>query len=193
MNGYFFKKRLNIIKDDLMGVVKVFFSGQIIPKYFSRSCIVLLSKVSNPNKLTNLRYICLNNFTSMIISKLVSIRLKTILPSLISSNQFVFVKGTSVSENIMVAQEIIHHILKPNVWSNIIIKHDMDQPYDRVSLSYIFLVLRKMRFDEIFIDMVSRIMVNNWHSLLSILRGMTSFIQKDVSNKVIPYPLPYLF
>ena len=121
MNGYSFQKCWHIIKDELVGVVKALFSGQIIGKYFSHSCIVLLPKVSSPNKFTEFRPISLSNFTSKNISKIVSIKHKPILPPLISSNQSGFVKGRSISENIMLAQEIIHHIKKPNDGSNIII------------------------------------------------------------------------
>nr|XP_019067280.1 uncharacterized protein LOC109119268 [Solanum lycopersicum] len=140
--------------------------GQMIPKYFSHSSVVLLPKVNNPNKLTEFRPISLSNFTSKIISKLVSNRLSPILPSLISANQSGFVKGRSISENIMLAQEIIHQIKKPNIGSNVIIKLDMAKAYDRVSWSYICLVLRKMGFNEVFIDMIWRIMANNWYSII---------------------------
>ena len=161
MNGYFFQKCWNIIKNDLIEVVHAFFSGQMIPRYFSHSCIVLLPKVNNPNKLTEFRPISLSNFTSKIISKLVSTRLSPILQTLISTNQSGFVKGRSIFENIMLAQEIIHQIKKPNIGSNVVIKLDMAKAYDRVSWSYICLVIRKMGFDEVFIDMVWRIMSNN--------------------------------
>ncbi|XP_069145909.1 uncharacterized protein [Solanum lycopersicum] len=166
MNWFFFQKCWNIIKNDLLEVLHAFFSGQMIPKYFSHSCIVLLPKVNNPNKLTEYRPISLSNFTSKIISKLVSNRLSPILPALISSNQSGFVKGRSISENIMLAQEIIHQIKKPNIGSNVIIKLDMAKAYDRVSWSYTCLVLRKMGFDEVFIDMIWRIMANNWYSII---------------------------
>ncbi|XP_015058305.1 uncharacterized protein LOC107004576 [Solanum pennellii] len=108
MNGYFFQKCLHIIKNDLMGVVQAFFSGQMIPKYFSHSCIVLLPKVNNPNKLTEYRPISLSNFTNKIIFKLMSNILRPILPDLISTNESGIVKGRSVSDNVMLAQEIIH-------------------------------------------------------------------------------------
>jgi len=66
----------------------------------------------------------------------------------------------------MLAQEIIHQIEKPTIGSNVLIKLDMAKAYDRVSWSYICLVLRKMGFDEVFIDMTWRIMYNNWYSII---------------------------
>ncbi|XP_015159800.1 uncharacterized protein [Solanum tuberosum] len=140
---------------------------ETIPKSFSHSCIVLLRKVCNPNKFTEFRPISLSNFTSKIISKLVSSRLGPILPELVSLNQSGFVKGRSISENIMLAQEIIHQIKKPNIGSNVVIKLDMAKAYDTVSWSYICLVLRRMGFDEVFIDMIWRIMDNNAAEVLS--------------------------
>ena len=137
MNGYFYQKCWRIIKNDLMGVVQAFFSGQMIPKYFSHSCIVFLPKFNNPNKMTEFRPISLSNFTSKIISKLVSNKLSPILPTLISPNQAGFVKGRSISENIMLAQEIIHHIKKPNIGSNVIIKLDMAKAYDSVMVLHL--------------------------------------------------------
>ena len=66
--------------------------------------------------------ISLSNLTSKIISKLMTNTLSPILPALISPNQSGFVKGRSISENIMLAQEIIHQIKKPNIRSNVSIK-----------------------------------------------------------------------
>ena len=132
-NSYFFKKCLHIMKDDLMGDFKAFFSGKMIPKYFSHSCIFLLPKVTNQNKFTEFRPIIMSNFTINIISKIVSIRLSPILPSLIHSNKSGFIKGRSIYENIMLVQEIIHHIKKPNVRSNVIIIDDITNAYDMVT------------------------------------------------------------
>lgn len=66
----------------------------------------------------------------------------------------------------MLAQEIIHQIKKPTVGGNVVIKLDMAKAYDRISWSYICLVLRRMGFGEMFIDMVWRIMTDNWYSVI---------------------------
>ena len=82
MNGFVFQKCWHIIMNDLMGVVQAFFSGQMITKYFSHSCIVLLPKGNNPNKMTEYRLISRSNITSKIISKLMCNILSPILPAL---------------------------------------------------------------------------------------------------------------
>ena len=166
MNGYFFQKCLHIIKQDLLGVIFASFSGQMIHKHFSHSCIILLPKVSNRNKLKEYRPISLSDFTSKILSKVVSSRLSPILLTLVSLNQLGLVKGRKISENIMLAQEIIYKIRKPNIKSSIIIKLDMAKSYDRVYWAYICLVLKKMIFDEKIVDMVWRIITNNWYYII---------------------------
>lgn len=96
MKGYFFKKCWQIIKTNLMGLLNTFLSSQMIPKYYSHSWIVLLPKVNNLSKLTEIRAISLSNFTRKIISNLLCNRLRPILPSLISPNQSGIVKGRSI-------------------------------------------------------------------------------------------------
>lgn len=145
---------------DLLNVVHSFFCGQTMPKYCSHACLVLLLKINNPTKISEFRPINLSNFTNKIISKILCLRLAPILPGLIFKNQSGFVKGRSISENIMLAQEIIHQIKKPIIGDKVVIKLDMAKAYDRVSWSYISLVMRKMGFGENFIDMVWRIMSN---------------------------------
>ncbi|XP_015068710.1 uncharacterized protein LOC107013272 [Solanum pennellii] len=125
IGGKFYQACWNIIKNDLLAAVQYFFCGHVMPKYMSHACLVLIPKIVQPNRFTDLRPISLSNFTNKIISKLLSMRLAKILPSLISDNQLGFVKGRCITENIMLAQEIIHEIKKPQLGNNAAIKLDM--------------------------------------------------------------------
>ena len=193
MNGYLYKKCLHIIKNDVMEVLQAFFREQMIPKYFSHSCIVFLPIVNNPNKKAEFRPISLSNFTSKIISKIVSKRLSPIIPTLISTNQYRFVKRQNYLRKHCACSINHSSHQKPNVGSNVIIKLDMAKAYDRVSWSYIYLVLRKMGFDEVFIDMLWRIMANYWYSIIVNDKRYGFFIPLENSSKVINFLQPYLF
>ena len=166
IRGKFYQVCFDIIKDDLMAVVLSFFNGKVMPRYMTHACLVLLPKVDHPNQHKDYRPISLSNFTNKIISKILSTRLASILPHIVSMNQSCFVRGRSISENIMLAQEIIHGIKAPKEGRNLVIKLDMVKAYDRVSWAYTCLILRKMGFSEIFIDRIWRIMSNNWYSIV---------------------------
>ncbi|XP_060190835.1 uncharacterized protein LOC132620152 [Lycium barbarum] len=67
------------------------------------------------------RPISLSNVSQKIISKVINDRLANIIPKIISPNQSGFVKGRAIGENVLLAQEIIHDIRKPNKGSNVAI------------------------------------------------------------------------
>ncbi|XP_070045641.1 uncharacterized protein [Nicotiana tomentosiformis] len=162
MNGKFYQACTEIIKFDLMKVVLTFFEGSTMPRYMTSVCLVLLPILKFPNSLTQFRPINLSNFINKIISKIISTRLAPILPRIISGNQIGFVRGRNISENIMLAQEIIHGIKKPNISTNVVIKLNMSKAYDRVSWSFTCIMLRRMGFCERIIDMIWRTLPNNW-------------------------------
>ncbi|XP_049405105.1 uncharacterized protein LOC125868520 [Solanum stenotomum] len=166
IGGKFYQACWNIIKKDLLAAVQSFFCGHIMPKFMSHACLVLVPKIEQPNRFTDLRPISLNNFSNKIISKLLSMRLANILPLLRSENQSGFVRGRSITENIMLAQEITHRIKRPKEGDNVVIKLDMTKAYDIVSWSFTSLVLRRFGFGEFFIDLIWRIMSNNWYSII---------------------------
>lgn len=66
-------------------------------------------------------------------SKILNSRVSSILPKIISKNQSGFIKGRSIFDNILLAQEIICDIHKPNRGGNVVIILDMTKAYDRAS------------------------------------------------------------
>ncbi|XP_060182357.1 uncharacterized protein LOC132612025 [Lycium barbarum] len=114
----------------------------------------------------DMRPISLSNFINKVISRVVQDKLEGILPSLISPNQSGFVKGRCIIENVLLTQEVVTDIRLRGKPANVVLKLDMAKAYDRVSWSYLIRVLRKMGFAEIFIDMVWRLIANNWYSIL---------------------------
>lgn len=108
----------------------------------------------------------LSNFVNKILSKIIHDRLEDIMPMLISSNQSGFVKGRSIIENVLLTQELVTYIAKRGKPANVVLKLDMAKAYDRVSWFFLMKVLRKMGFDSKFVDMVWRLIANNYYSVL---------------------------
>lgn len=68
------------------------------------------------------------------------------LPKIISPNQLGFVKGRSIIENVLLAQEIIRDINRKNRLVNLMVKLDMTKAYDKVSWVYLTKVMRNFWF-----------------------------------------------
>lgn len=77
-----------------------------------------------------------------------------------------FVKGRSITENVLLAQEIISNIRLRGKISNVVIKLDMAKAYHRLEWEFLIKVLEKLGFDSKVVDKIWRLVANNWYSFL---------------------------
>ena len=72
------------------------------------------------------------------ITKIIANRLKNVLPDLVGPHQTSFVLGRHITENIIIAQEIIHSMRqKTGKRGFMAIKVDLEKAYDRLSWDFI--------------------------------------------------------
>lgn len=165
-NGHFFQSSWDVIKVDLMAFLRAFFTGANLTRYYTHAFLVLISKVKVQTNFSQLKPISLCNFTNKILSKIIAMRLAHILPTVVSQNQIGFVKGRIITENILLAQEIVHGIKGGKEGGNIVLKLDMSKAYDKISWTFLTLVRRMLSFKEYFIELIHRIISNNWYSII---------------------------
>ena len=145
------------------------------PSFITHTNLILIPKKESVHNFIDLRPISLSTFINKSISRLIHERIANILPEYISPNQSGFIRGRSITENVLLAHEIIKDINKRNKWQNVMVKLDMTKPYDRVSWIFITKVLRKFGFSERIIDMIWRLISSNWYSVLVHGQSMGSF------------------
>ncbi|XP_075095058.1 uncharacterized protein LOC142173378 [Nicotiana tabacum] len=165
-NGTFYQKYWNIIKYDIIDFVHNFFNGKVMAKFYTHTCLILIPKVDSPTNFSEFKPISLSNFTSKIISKILSRRLNPMLEKLISDNHSRFVKGRMIANNVQLAQEIVHNIKRNNNRGNVVIKMDMAKAYDRLSWNFLMVVMRKFDFSEAWIDIIWRLVSDVWYSIM---------------------------
>lgn len=100
-NGTFFQNWWDIIQREVIAFVKEFFKGKGLTKFYSHTCLVLIPKVDNSVTFADFRPISLSNFTNKVISKVISLRVNTLLHKLVSLNQSGFVKDRLIYENVL--------------------------------------------------------------------------------------------
>ncbi|XP_027172427.1 uncharacterized protein LOC113772083 [Coffea eugenioides] len=164
--GTFFTFAWEVVGKDLCDAVFSFFCGHELPRSVSSTWIVLIPKVTSPQDFSQFRPISLCNFVNKVISKLLANRLSKVLPGIISPQQSGFVQGRQISENFLLAQELLSDIRKSNRGGNVVLKLDMAKAYDRVSWPFLLQVLRRFGFGERWIDMIWRLISNVWFSVM---------------------------
>ncbi|XP_071923161.1 uncharacterized protein [Coffea arabica] len=164
--GKFFTFAWEVVGPDIFQAILSFFCGAELPRFVIATSIVLIPKVLNPQSFSQFRPISVCNFLNKVISRILVSCLTSILPRIISPRQSGFVQGRTLSDNFLLAQELITDIGKKCRGRNVVLKLDMAKAYDRMSWVFIIRVLRRFGFGERFIDMVWRLLSNVWFSVL---------------------------
>jgi hypothetical protein len=134
MPALFYKKFWEITGKDVVREVKALLNGGDMPQGWNETVVVLIPKVPNPDKLKDLRPISLCNVIYKIALKVLSNRLKLVLPDIVSLNQSAFVPGRIITDNVLLAYELTHYMQqkKTGLEGFAALKLDMSKAYDRV-------------------------------------------------------------
>ncbi|XP_074315728.1 uncharacterized protein LOC141651938 [Silene latifolia] len=125
-----------------------FLNSGVMLKEWNQTHIILIPKVEHPELVTQYRPISLCNVIYRIASKCLANRLKLVIPSIISDSQQAFVPGRLMTDSCLVAHEVLHYINKTTKGSNCfaVLKLDMNKAFDRVSWSFLMMVMKRMGF-----------------------------------------------
>ncbi|KAL2223667.1 UNVERIFIED_CONTAM: hypothetical protein Sindi_3080900, partial [Sesamum indicum] len=150
----------DLVSEDVFCAVSEFFRGIAMPKSFTATTISLIPKTASPVSWSEYRPISLCNVTNKICTKLMSIRLGHVLPKVLSPSQSGFVPGRLLSDNVLLAQELVHSLESRRSEANVIFKLDMAKAYDRVNWEFLFQVLRLKGFPQHWINLVANAGLN---------------------------------
>lgn len=105
----FFKHFWDVVGDDIWHLVKEAFINGSSDARLSETLLVLIPKVTHPRCLKEFRPISLCNVTYKIITKVLVNRLRPFLDDLISPLQSSFIPRRGTSDNVILAQEVVHY------------------------------------------------------------------------------------
>ena len=165
MTALFFQKYWHIVGEDVsLAILDFFRSGRMLGS-INFTNIVLIPKVKNPESMSQFRPINLCNVLYKIISKVLVNRMKVILPNIISDSQSAFILGRMISDNVIMAFEVLHYLKNLGAGTNfqMVAKLDMSKAYDRVEWNFLQPILLKLGFHR------------HWVSLIMTCVSSTSF------------------
>ena len=149
-----------IIAHDFCAPISSFFMSSIMHPATNSTSIALIPKVDTPCNMGEFRPISLCNIPYKCISKILANKLKFILPHVINQSQSAFIKGRSISDNILMAQELFRGYNRDLGIAKCALKLDLHKAFDFVHWDFITALLHKMNFPSVFVNWI-RVCISN--------------------------------
>ncbi|CAL1380641.1 unnamed protein product [Linum trigynum] len=134
----FYQQAWKVVGKDLSEMAISFFEHGNLPLAVLESTVVLIPKVEEPESVTQLRPISLNNVSLKAITKAMTSRLKSVMRTLVSPRQSSFIPGRQTMDNIVVVQEVVHSLRKrKGRKGGMVVKIDLEKAYDRLRWDFL--------------------------------------------------------
>ena len=104
----FYHSFWNLLGNDISSTVLDCLNNCNIPTEINHTNITLIPKVKSPKYITDFHPISLCNVVYKLVSKVLTNRLKAVLPAVVSENQSAFQAGRLITDNILMAFETLH-------------------------------------------------------------------------------------
>ncbi|XP_026451379.1 uncharacterized protein LOC113351651 [Papaver somniferum] len=147
--GTFYRAVWEIFKGNLLEAIQFCWRNNIIPSGMNSNFLVLIPKIKGAKTAKIFRPIGLSNFCFKIITKIITERITSYLPNLVSQQQYAFVKNRNINEQILLASELVNEISTIRRGGNVDLKLDISQAYDTMSWEFLYRALKKLEDSSI--------------------------------------------
>ena len=147
----FFQNFWPCIGEEVSQAVLSCLNSGSIPSSINRTFITLIPKVKSSSKVSEFRPIALCNTIYKLVSKVIANRFKKVLLIIISESQSAFQSNKAISNNIMIALEMLHHMKTQKSRRQILCPL---KAYDQVEWSFLTNIMKKMGFCEAWISLI---------------------------------------
>ena len=130
--------------------IKEFFRTGYMPQSVSATKLVILPKVKCPQTTAKFRPISCCNGLYKCIYKLLCLRIREVLPSLIQHNRAAFVPERQLLYNVLICQDIARGYQRKHISPRCLLKIDLQMAFDSVHWAFLRELLHALKFPHIF-------------------------------------------
>ena len=169
MPVFFYKDSWDAVSHDVVAALGDFRVDRCQMDRLNKAYIVLLPKVQGAEQIGDFRLISLSNSLYLIFAKVLANRLRGVLSSLISPFQSAFIPNRYTADSIVLVEEIVTTWHRDGT-TGFMWKVDFTKAYDSIDWRFLWNVLRRRRFPEMWVCWVKQFittstfvfLVNSW-------------------------------
>ncbi|KAJ9536708.1 LOW QUALITY PROTEIN: hypothetical protein OSB04_un000093 [Centaurea solstitialis] len=190
--SHFFRKTWHIVGPEVELAVQDFFYRGRLLRELNHTSVCLIPKSSNASRVTDYRPISLCTTIYKCIAKIISWRIKDHLDVLVSSNQSAFIPGRRITDNILMAHELMDGYGRQGGPPRCSFKIDIQKAYDSVDWRFLGIILDRLGFHPIMRHWIMEIVTTSSFSVM--VNGESHGFFKGGKGLRQGCPLsPYLF
>lgn len=152
----FFKSKWDVLGPSIVQFVKDVFSNHELIGSMNNTLLTLIPKHMELARAADFRPIALCNVIYKVVTKVVSNRIRHILPHIISGFQSSFIRGRNTTDNTLILQEMVHSM--QHISSNkgfMVVKLDLQKTYDMMEWHFIIECLNILQLPSDLISVIS--------------------------------------
>ncbi|PKU86009.1 Putative ribonuclease H protein [Dendrobium catenatum] len=174
----FYKETWEIIGTHVCKAVKQFFSTGFLPRGAKATAIVLIPKGSHASNILDYRPISLCNVFYKIIAKIISNRMREVMPFIINSSQAGFIKDRMSTDNVVLASDILRDFTGNGREKLFCAKLDIRKAFDTISRTFLLNRLLEKGFPPQFVGWIKGCIEDVYFSV-SINGGLEGFFSSS--------------
>ena len=165
-----------IVRGEVSAAVLYFFQKNYMHPAFNSTIVSLVPKSNNPNSIRDFRPISCCSVIYKCITKILANRLKEFLPAVVGKNQCSFVSRRNITDNILMAQELVRGYGRVNLSPRCAIKIDLQKAFDSLDWKFILEVLVALKMPRIFVEWIRTCLTGAMFSI-SINGGLVGYFK----------------
>jgi hypothetical protein len=161
----FFHSYWPMLREEVWNMVEESHSLDNVLPTLNATFLTLIPKEERVTNLKNFRPIAFCNVIYKIISKVIAIRLKPIIPFIISKEKSCYVEGRKIMDSVILVHEIIH-LLKRTRTLAMLLKLDLSKYFDKLRWQYMRALLAAFGFTKDWISWTMNLISPTLFSIL---------------------------
>ena len=145
LNFKFIKQFWMLMKPDISRFIAEFHANGVFLRGSNTSFIALIPKKRYPQNLNEYRPISLIGCVYKIVAKLLTNRLKKVLPEIIDERQSAFISGRQLLHSVVIANEAVEEAKRSHK-PCLVFKVDYERAYDSISWEFLSYMMKRLGF-----------------------------------------------